>query len=761
MVPAVNPIRRDFFSEGMTPAVCCGAASGRRVAHRRFLPPPLADLHAGVDRSVIRHCFCFNRTERSGTNGRARAAAAPRPAWDGGGSAAGGWRRLCRRGKAAAPPARDGGGSAAGKTGWHRRPSERQPEPVTDVMATADTATDAAALREAIVRKLTYDLGKSRSGARDRDWFMATALAVRDRVVDRWLETTRAAYAQRPQAGLLPLARIPDRPAAAGCVTNLGLTEPIARGARAARRRFRRDPRGRAGCGAGQRRPRPARRLLHGEHGERRHPRLSATASATTTGCSGRSSRRLAARIPEDWLTFGNPWEFERPEIAHEIGFGGAVEAAPIRRRHVRHVWHPAETVRRGGLRHADGRLARPACEHAAAVVGARARPAVAGAFNRGDHVGALADRVRLEAISQCSIRATKRRRARNCGCARSTSSPRPRCRTSCAGICAQLCDLHIAAGPGGDPAQRHPSGDRRRRADAAAASTCTASPWDEAWAITRGTISYTNHTLLPEALETWPVPLMERLLPRHMQIIYLINAQHLDEVRAAHAGDGRLLSSRVADRRERRPARAHGAPGLPRLAQGQRRLGAAHRADAARPCSATCTRSTPDRIVNKTNGITFRRWLQQANPGADRPAGARRSGRRVLDDADGAGAAGAAGRRRGASATRSPRCGARNKEALAALIADRSSTSGSTRTRMFDVHIKRIHEYKRQLLNILETVALYDAIRAQPDARLGAAREDLRRQGGGELPPRQADHQADPRRGARGEQRSRRCATC
>jgi starch phosphorylase len=138
--------------------------------------------------------------------------------------------------------------------------------------------------------------------------------------------------------------------------------------------------------------------------------------------------------------------------------------------------------------------------------------------------------------------------------------------------------------------------------------------PWDDAWRITVGTFSYTNHTLLPEALESWPVDLFGRVLPRHLEIIYRINTEHLEAAKLKNpsASDSLGSISLIDEHNGRKLRMAHLA------------FVGSHRINGVSALHTNLMRKTvfrdlhaiyPDRIVNKTNGITFRRWLLQSNP--------------------------------------------------------------------------------------------------------------------------------------------------
>jgi starch phosphorylase len=569
---------------------------------------------------------------------------------------------------------------------------------------------DVAALRRAVIAKLTYAVGKDPVVATERDWFVATALTVRDRIVDRWMTSTRATYSdKRKRVSYLSLEFLIGR-LLFDSLSNLQILEPM----RAAL----------AELGVELDRLReiePDAALGNGGLG-----RLAAcfmdsmaTLSVAAHGYGIRYNHGLFRQVikdgwqleyPETWLSLGNPWEFERPEVLHSVGFGGTVRREDRPDGSALHVWQPAEMV--------------DAIAYDTPVVGWRGRhvntlrlwsarapdPLRLDTFNPGDHVGALAARARANAISQVLY----------------PSEDTP------AGLELRLRqEYFFSAASLNDLMSRHmyQHGDIRTLAEHNAIHLNDTHPaiaiaelmrvlvdvheipWEQAWAITTATFSYTNHTLLPEALEKWPVHLLERLLPRHMQIIYLINGLHLDRLRAADNDNPALLSAvSVIDEIDGR-----------RVQMGTLAFLGSHRVNGVSVLHTGLMRTTvfrqmhalyPDRIVNKTNGITFRRWLFDANPGLTALL-VETVGERILDDAEALEGF--------AAVADDPAVHARlasirlaNKTLLANRIMDRLKIRIDPGA-FFDVQIKRFHEYKRQLLNILETVALYENIRAEP----------------------------------------------
>ncbi|PLU56722.1 glycogen phosphorylase, partial [Sinorhizobium medicae] len=235
---------------------------------------------------------------------------------------------------------------------------------------------------------------------------------------------------------------------------------------------------------------------------------------------------------------------------------------------------------------------------------------------------------------------------------------------------------------------------------------------FEQSWDIARRTFSYTNHTLLPEALESWPVPLFERLLPRHMQIVYAINAKILIEARRVrYATDEAIRNISLIDETGER-----------RVRMGNLAFVGSHSINGVSALHTELMKETvfadlhalyPDRINNKTNGITPRRWLMQCNPdlfGLIREA----IGDEFIDNTEAlqaldAFADNADFQERFAAVKRA------NKVRLAKLIQANLGIRLDP-SAMFDIQIKRIHEYKRQLLNLIEAVALYDQIRSHPE---------------------------------------------
>jgi glycogen phosphorylase len=234
---------------------------------------------------------------------------------------------------------------------------------------------------------------------------------------------------------------------------------------------------------------------------------------------------------------------------------------------------------------------------------------------------------------------------------------------------------------------------------------------WDDAWAITTRALAYTNHTLMPEALECWPLDLFRRVLPRHLEIIYEINARFLDEVRIRFLGDEEKLArlSLIDERGERYVRMAHLACVGSHAING---VAALHSELLKTDVLRDFHELWPEKFQNKTNGVTPRRWMVLANPRLERLiTGAIGSGwitdlnelKRLEPLANDAG-----------FRTEWQAIKQANKRDFAALALERAGVMIDPYS-LFDVQVKRIHEYKRQHLNILHVIAMYLRLKANP----------------------------------------------
>jgi starch phosphorylase len=236
---------------------------------------------------------------------------------------------------------------------------------------------------------------------------------------------------------------------------------------------------------------------------------------------------------------------------------------------------------------------------------------------------------------------------------------------------------------------------------------------WEQAWDIARRVFGYTNHTLLPEALETWPVAFFERLLPRHLQIIYLINRMLLEEVSARwpHDNERRSRMSLIDEAYGRHVRMAHVAVVGSHKVNGVARL---HSELMQQTIFRDFAELYPDRFTNVTNGIAVRRWLKQSNPGLSGLL-TRHLGHAWENDLE------ELERLRGAIDDPDFRAEMRrikhaNKQQLADVILRRVGVEVNVNS-MFDVQVKRIHEYKRQLLNLLYVITRYNRLREKPQS--------------------------------------------
>jgi len=563
-------------------------------------------------------------------------------------------------------------------------------------------------LKRSILERLVYSVGKDIGHAMPRDWCVALILAIRDRVVDNWMETTRRIYDRdQKRVYYLSMEFLIGR-LLGDTISNLGLTE-VCRQALA-------DLDIELDAILTEE---PDAALGNGGLG-----RLAACFldSMSTLGIAGfgygiryqhglfrqRLGEGWQIEEAEDWLTQGgNPWEFERPEASYVISFGGAAKPdGPGSER-----WLPAEQVL---ARANDMPIAGWGAQHVNTLRLWSAKPAKTfdlSRFNQGDYLQAAQHQVLAETLTHVLYPDDSTERGRELRLKQeyffTSASLQDLLRrfqqdhedllTLPDHVAIQLNDTH--------PAIMVPELIRLL-------IDKHGFEFRQALEVARSCISYTNHTLLPEALEAWPLELFARVLPRHLQIIRELDALVEQEIHRAGV--------EVDPRSVRVVSTDNGHDGAVRMSHlafiGSHRVNgvsALHTRLMTQTVFGQLHRLYPEKIINITNGVTPRRWLYHCNPAL---AGliTETIGDRWVRDLENIAelrphAEDAAFCEAFMSAKQT------NKNRLADEIFRVTEIRVDPRA-LFDVQIKRIHEYKRQLLNALQVVARYRAILENPD---------------------------------------------
>lgn len=414
---------------------------------------------------------------------------------------------------------------------------------------------------------------------------------------------------------------------------------------------------------------------------------------------------------PDDWLRRGNPWEVQRPELHWLVGFGGRVQADGTGR-----VWLPAERVVATAYDfivpgHGTERVATLRQWHASSE-----HPIDFVAFCRGEHLASGRERLAADMLNWVLYPDD------------STPAGREmRLKQEFLLVSASLQDMiarHLAEGRALHDFGRQNSVHLNDTHPALVPAELMrllidehGLEWDEAWHITQQAVSYTNHTLMPEALETWDVALFEALLPRHLEIVYEINRRFLEEIRGRFPGDEALVRrlSLIDEGGSEHGQRRVRMASLSVLASHKvNGVSALHSKLCVETIFADFARLYPERFTNITNGVTPRRWLMQANPALSGLIDAQIGPGWRADAAELVALARHAHKKTVQTAFMKAKRA--NKERLAALVR-RELGLVIDPTSLFDVQIKRIHEYKRQLLNLLQVIARYQSIVAHPHA--------------------------------------------
>jgi len=587
--------------------------------------------------------------------------------------------------------------------------------PQTHAREHTRTGMSKEALKQAYVDNLFYIQGRFPEVATPNDFYMAAAFTVRDRLLDRWISSARAYKANNARTVCYLSAEFLLGPHLSNNLLNLGITE-IARE-------------------AGKELDLDFEQILDTEEepglGNGGLGRLAAcfmdslaTLQIPAIGYGIRYEFGIFDQIIVDgwqvergdtWLRNGNPWEIPRPKLSFPVGFGGHTEAYTDQHGAARRRWVPDLLVNGIGY---DTPIMGYGVHNVNLLRLWRSEAPESfdfQAFNVGDYEGAVNAKMAAETISKVlypndepevgkELRLKQQYFLVSC-------SLQDMIRLQL-GIAGRLDQFHEKFAV--QLNDTHPS--------LAVAELMRLlmdehlMGWEQAWEITHRTCHFTNHTLLPEALETWPVALFERLLPRHLEIIYEINRRFLDEVRVRFIGDdSRVARMSLIDETGGRKVRmAHLAAVGSAAING---VAALHTELLKSTVMRDFYELWPEKFHNVTNGVTPRRFIVVSNPrlaalitevcGDDRWVRDLSCLRPLEDHAEDHSLQ---------ERWRAIKTAA--KQDLANWLGRRTGFTPDPQT-LFDVQAKRFHEYKRQHLNLLHIVWLYEQIKQHPNIEL------------------------------------------
>jgi starch phosphorylase len=415
---------------------------------------------------------------------------------------------------------------------------------------------------------------------------------------------------------------------------------------------------------------------------------------------------------PDNWLRYGNPWEFPRPEVLFQVKFGGHVVAYSDEKGELHHHWVDTDDVMAMAYDSPIPGYATSTVNNMRLWSAKSTRDFDLKYFNEGNYIRAVEDKNSSENLSKVLYPDDSTAMGREL-----------RLKQQYFFVSASLHDILYRFSKSHEGFDALPDKVAIQLNDTHPAIAIAELMrvlldinqlgWDKAWDITTRTFSYTNHTLMSEALETWPVALFERILPRHLQIIYEINDRFLKQVMQRFPGENELRRrmSIIGEEGGKRVRMAHLAIVGSHTVNGVAQI---HTQLMKQTIFSDFDRFYPGKIVNMTNGITPRRWLNQANPLLSELISSR-IGTGWIKNLDEL--------KRLIPLAEEPKF--RHQFAAVKLANKQRYADELLRTlgeevrvdSLFDVQIKRMHEYKRQLLNVLHVVTLYKRICDAPEA--------------------------------------------